>query len=192
MKENGDFPISYKVKTDPEPRKGEDYCVYQKSNGYKTDECQVLVGIIQRIIRSGHLKKFVKDSQKAENGNQRLPNNAANLAEGDIQLDFIPSLNRIDVIHGRPHLAGNSKETRSRYVREAREGIFFIQKEPLLKNMRFQIQMHNLTITLQQLRGFITRIMTHSLMITEKYELSVVTKILKCCQRNFSSIHLTK
>lgn len=96
----------------------------------------MLAGIIQKLIREWHLKEFVQDKQKTprtDNEPQKFPSNAVNVLEDEDPLNLSTPLNMIDVIHGGPQPAGNSKGARNKYIKKAREGVFSIQEEPTLK-----------------------------------------------------------
>jgi len=126
-KEKINYPTSFKAKTNPEPRRGTEYCAYHQTNGHKTDEFRVLAGIIQKLIREGHLKEYIKDKSEENQPNGQTQKAAVNLVDSftdDDLLNLSPPRNRIDVIHGGPHPAGSDKGARSRYLREARGGIF--------------------------------------------------------------------
>ena len=54
------FPTSFNARNYPKQKKGDNYYTYHKANGHRTNECKVLARIIQKLIREGQPKMFVK------------------------------------------------------------------------------------------------------------------------------------
>jgi len=100
------------------------------------------------------------------------------VAESKDMLNLSPPLNMIDVIYGGPRPTWKSGGARNRYIKEAREGVFSVQEESLLKNPWLNMQMPNLTISSQELKKGIHHPNNDPLMITGQIGLSIASKIL--------------
>ncbi|GAA0169066.1 hypothetical protein LIER_43836 [Lithospermum erythrorhizon] len=60
-----------KIKAPPNRRDHKKYCEYHKNHGHDTDECRILNSEIERLVRRGQLKEFVKADQCGSPGRPR-------------------------------------------------------------------------------------------------------------------------
>ena len=62
--ELSDFRWPGPIKADPAKRDDIKTCAYHKEHGHTTDQCRSLHYLVERLIRVGHLKQYIRSEAK--------------------------------------------------------------------------------------------------------------------------------
>ncbi|KAK2450292.1 hypothetical protein QL285_009419 [Trifolium repens] len=102
-------------------RKENEFCHYHRCKGHDTEKCFRLKDLIEELIRSGHLKKFIEraaQENKARQRSPRSPRSPRNPPTEDAREKDQPRIS-VNTIAGGFAGGGNSNNARKRYVRKS-------------------------------------------------------------------------
>ncbi|XP_034695623.1 uncharacterized protein LOC117921773 [Vitis riparia] len=108
------------LKTDPAKRDRNKKCVYHKEHGHTTEQCRSLHYFVEKLIKAGHLKQYVRSEGQSGETSQG-PSTATTSIHPRVMINYI---------HGGPiDEEYNSKRKRQRLLRVAfvREQVSFVQ-----------------------------------------------------------------
>ena len=63
IRDLSDFRWLEPIKTDLAKRDRSQKCVYHKGHGHTMEQCRSLYYLVERLIRAGHLKQYVRTSE---------------------------------------------------------------------------------------------------------------------------------
>ncbi|KAK2435872.1 hypothetical protein QL285_020899 [Trifolium repens] len=102
-------------------RNENEFCHYHRCKGHDTEKCFRLKDMIEELIRSGHLKKFIEraaQENKARQRSPRSPRSPRNPSTEDVREKVQPRIS-VNTIAGGFAGGGNSNNARKRYVRKS-------------------------------------------------------------------------
>ncbi|KAK2444491.1 hypothetical protein QL285_015516 [Trifolium repens] len=99
-------------------RNENEYCHYHRCRGHDTEKCFRLKDLIEELIRSGHLKKFIERAAQENKARQRSLRSPRNPPTGDAREKDQPRI-AVNTIAGGFAGGGNSNSARKRYVRKS-------------------------------------------------------------------------
>ncbi|WJX56837.1 hypothetical protein P8452_42457 [Trifolium repens] len=102
-------------------RNENEFCHYHRCKGHDTEKCFRLKDLIEELIRSGHLKKFIEraaQENKARQRSPRSPRSPRNPPTEDAREKDQPRIS-VNTIAGGFAGGGNSNNARKRYVRKS-------------------------------------------------------------------------
>jgi hypothetical protein len=102
-------------------RNEHEWCHYHRCKGHDTEKCFRLKDLIEELIRSGHLKKFIEraaQENKARQRSPRSPRSPHNPPSEDAGGKDQPRI-AVNTIAGGFAGGGNSNSARKRYVRKS-------------------------------------------------------------------------
>ncbi|KAK2409009.1 hypothetical protein QL285_044467 [Trifolium repens] len=98
-------------------RNENEWCHYHRCKGHDTEKCFRLKDLIEELIRSGHLKKFIERAAQDNKARQRSPRSPRNPPAEDAREKNQPRI-AVNIIAGGFAGGGNSNNARKRYVRK--------------------------------------------------------------------------
>ncbi|PNX91900.1 gag-pol polyprotein [Trifolium pratense] len=103
------------------------WCAYHRCKGHATEKCFRLRDLIEELIKSGHLRKFIED---AAEGRVVVPKKPRQQVQDSSERREEPPKERVSVntIAGGFAGGGESSSARKRYVRQALSETFFVGK----------------------------------------------------------------
>ena len=131
IRELSQFRWPEPIKMDPAKRNGSRKCAYHKEHGHTTKQCRSFHYLVEKLIRVGHLKQYIRSKEKRGKV-------ARNLATTILTTSAAPKA-VINYIHGGSiDDKYNSKRKRQRLLRVAsiREQVSSIQPELADRGMR--------------------------------------------------------
>ncbi|GAA0185655.1 hypothetical protein LIER_32943 [Lithospermum erythrorhizon] len=120
MEDKRILPKPQKIRAAPNRRDVKKYCEYNKDHGHDTDECQIWKAEIEKLIRRGQLREFVKKDQAGSPRKPRelSPRRHTNKRRQERSSDVSPRITgRIDTISGGIASGGDTSNTRRKYAR---------------------------------------------------------------------------
>ncbi|KAK2371898.1 hypothetical protein QL285_073098 [Trifolium repens] len=102
-------------------RNENEWCHYHRCKGHDTEKCFRLKDLIEELIRSGHLRKFIEraaQDNKARQRSPRSPRSPRNPPTDDTREKDQPKI-AVNTIAGGFAGGGNSNNARKRYVRKS-------------------------------------------------------------------------
>ena len=98
------------IRTDPTKRDHSKKCAYHKEHGHTTERCRSLHYLVERLIKAGHLKQYIRSKA-------RVKDTPRNRDSGTSRTPVAPKA-VINYIHGGPlDEEYNSKRNRQRLLR---------------------------------------------------------------------------
>ena len=73
IQDMSDFRWSGSLKTDPSKKDHSKKCTYHKEHGHTTEMCRSLHYLVERLIRAGHLKQYLRSDARGRDAS-RNPN----------------------------------------------------------------------------------------------------------------------
>ncbi|GAA0168005.1 hypothetical protein LIER_22823 [Lithospermum erythrorhizon] len=113
---------SHKIKVPPHRRDLKKYCEYHKDHGHDTDECRLLKAEIEKLIKRGQLREFVKKDQIGSPRRYResSPRKYTNDRRQERGSDHSPLVTgRVDTISGGIVGGGDTSNSGRKYARRA-------------------------------------------------------------------------
>ena len=120
------FRWSNKIGGDFSRRNQNLYCTYHRDKGHTTKQCRVLKDHLGQLVKAGHLKEFMVESE----------NRGAGLGPQQNGNPLLPPLGVVEVIHAVPR---GTNIARMRVFVVASMGDFS-ENQPLIKKMKSQLK----------------------------------------------------
>ena len=70
IQDMSDFRWPGPLKTDPSKRDHSKKCAYHKEHGHTTEACRCLHYLVERLIKAGHLKQYLRSDAKGRNASR--------------------------------------------------------------------------------------------------------------------------
>ncbi|KAK2425775.1 hypothetical protein QL285_024519 [Trifolium repens] len=99
-------------------RNENEWCHYHRCKGHDTEKCFRLKDLIEELIRSGHLKKFIERAAQDNKARQRSPRSPRDPPTEEAREKDQPRI-AVNTIAGGFAGGGNSNNARKRYVRKS-------------------------------------------------------------------------
>ncbi|GAA0171140.1 hypothetical protein LIER_25245 [Lithospermum erythrorhizon] len=112
-------PNNHRIKAPPHRRDLKKYCEYHKDHGHDTDDCRLLKAEIEKLIKRGQLREFVKNDQRGSPRSYResSPQKYANDRRGNDRSPRITG--RFDTISEGIAGGGDTSNARRKCARRA-------------------------------------------------------------------------
>ncbi|GAA0149693.1 hypothetical protein LIER_36976 [Lithospermum erythrorhizon] len=113
------LPKSHKIKLPPNRRDEKNYCEYHKDHGHDTDEFRLLKADIEKLIRQGQLKEFVRRYQGSPLRRRERTPPWRNIHINKDHNDTSRITGRVDTISGGIAGGGDTSNARRKYARRS-------------------------------------------------------------------------